>query len=809
MFRRIASCSLSFIMILTFVFSLGVPASAAVTPVKGTEYGSMQDTSDPSNGVIQWSFTYDRTLGTASLSLWGEGYMPNDTDDSWFDVQNRVQCYVSKVTIGEGIKSIMNNAFAYEEYLKEVTLPSTLEIIGEAAFAYTAITKINIPAKVSKLSAKMFVKSPIEAFTVDAGNPYFTAKDGDIYSKDMKTFVVAAPGKFQKTGGKGFNFPESVSVIAPEAFYMCDIREVTIPSNITEIQNMAFAGSSIETLRIDSGLQKIYDSAFLACDSLKEAALPATINYLGYYSLGFVYMLDTESIEMILDDLGISHGVVNESNCMNYLSQTDYTVDSFMYCAPNPAFTLYAATGSVGASYANMSEVDLKITECSYSRAYSATPTETGILIKWIASADATGYKIMRKNLFDDWVNIGVVYGKDTLFFTDKAPLEDITNEYTVIAFNNKGDALFDDSGVKCDYVKIPVLKSAELKNAAITVSWNSVATADNYIVYKKIQGETDWLPFVTINGAYSSCTDTDIKPGKTYAYTVAAVKGNTKGLFNSTGVKATYLGTSKLTAYNINSGMALKWTFNGVADSFKIYRKTENSGWSHIYTAKGSDRVYVDKTITHNVKYTYKLEPVYKGAADSDTSIQSTYLAIKSPMSFTVQNTVNGVYVKWSKCSGASRYFIYRKKSGAKHWTRIAIVNGNSTVTYLDKTAKSGETYIYTVRAYNGSYKSSFRANGKKTVFLSTPKKNGIVSTKAGVQVKYTRSTGATGYYIYRKEGKSPWKRVGIVKNNKTLYYIDKTAEKGKTYTYTVRAYKSNYRSSFYASGQRIKDRY
>ena len=60
----------------------------------------------------------------------------------------------------------------------------------------------------------------------------------------------------------------------------------------------------------------------------------------------------------------------------------------------------------------------------------------------------------------------------------------------------------------------------------------------------------------------------------------------------------------------------------------------------------------------------------------------------------------------------------------------------------------------------------------------------------------------------IFRKTGNGSWVHIGTVNGANALTYVDKTAVKGTTYTYTVRAYYGNYRSWF-QSGLKCTDKY
>ena len=137
---------------------------------------------------------------------------------------------------------------------------------------------------------------------------------------------------------------------------------------------------------------------------------------------------------------------------------------------------------------------------------------------------------------------------------------------------------------------------------------------------------------------------------------------------------------------------------------------------------------------------------------------------------------------------TGAAGYIVYRK-TGSGSFARIADIKSGTTVSYTDKTAASGTTYTYTVRAYNGNTMSAW--NSTKTVKrLSDPKLTSASKVTGGINVKWNKVTGATGYIVYRKTAVSGWSRVADIKSGSTTSYTDKTAKTGTRYTYTVRAY-------------------
>ena len=170
-----------------------------------------------------------------------------------------------------------------------------------------------------------------------------------------------------------------------------------------------------------------------------------------------------------------------------------------------------------------------------------------------------------------------------------------------------------------------------------------------------------------------------------------------------------------------------------------------------------------------------------------------------------TVANRTGNVQLSWNAVQGATSYYIYRKAGSATSWTKIATVTSTS---YLDKNVVNGAMYRYTIRAYVQKTLSGYNTSGWTTVYLATPKLVSAVSSTSGITFKWQSVKWATGYMIFRKTGNGAWVHIGTVSGTNTVTYLDRTAERGVTYTYTARAYYGNYRS-WYDPGLTCVDKY
>lgn len=796
--KRILLSLLSLLLAFGVIFSSSISAFAAGVDV--TVNGTMQDTAIPGSGKVYWSYTYNRSTGRASLRLWGNGYMPNGTDQDWFQAQMSAQCYIYDVTIEEGVKSIMSNAFAGEIYLKSVTLPSSIELIGEGAFSYTAIEKFNIPAKVKYIDSSCFSGSPISAFTVDSANPAYKSYNGNVYSKNMTELVMVAPLNFKGGTWNGFNFPSTVTSIGKYAFMDCPIGSVTIPSHIKTIKNMAFAGCyELKTLMISKGVEEIQDSAFLACDSLRNVQLPSSVKSLGFCSFGYTYDYDYNALKEMLDYKDISHGNINESNFEYYANLTGFGVDAFISCVTDNRFTLYAPVGSVGDKYAK----NYGLNYVRSAELTSATNGYDGVILRWATSPDISHFNIYRKE-GSSWRAINTRTNEFTSYLdSDLYEATDATYALEVCYYS--GYKHFDKSGVNVHYVPAPVLKSIANNVGGLRVNWYGVIGARYYYVYRKAVGEASWKYLKCVSGNVQTYLDTTATNGKDYIYTVRAYDGKGTSGFDANGLKLRYVEAPVFKVFNNTSTIALSWNKVENADYYNVYRKIGSGSWVLLKTLGSNSTYFRDDTAKRGETYTYTIRAINDGVYSCFYPQGKTLKSIDAPMNLKLENRVSGVMLNWNKCVGADGYYVYRKTASGS-WLRIATVNGNSNVSYLDTAAKSGQNYTYTVKAFSGASHSTYILNGLSIKFLATPKISSVNSTSSGVSLKYNTVNGSQGYYIYRKTVGGTWARVGTVKNGNTSAYVDKTAQKGASYIYTVRAYNGSTLSSFYSNGNTVK---
>lgn len=177
----------------------------------------------------------------------------------------------------------------------------------------------------------------------------------------------------------------------------------------------------------------------------------------------------------------------------------------------------------------------------------------------------------------------------------------------------------------------------------------------------------------------------------------------------------------------------------------------------------------------------------------------------IPTPKLTSVTNTATGVKITWNKVAGAECYTVLRKEGNGK-WTAIKGSIKNNY--YVDTKAKSGVTYKYSVKAKQGSEFSAYNTTGLTIKYLTDPTLKAPSSTKSGISLKWTKVNGAQGYVIYRKTGNGSYGKLVTRKGVSALSYVDKSAKKGKSYTYKIKAYYGKTYSA-QSNTRTIKDKY
>ena len=437
----------------------------------------------------------------------------------------------------------------------------------------------------------------------------------------------------------------------------------------------------------------------------------------------------------------------------------------------------------------------------------SVVSEKDGVRINWKKVTGADFYRVYKIANGEDTLIKSTADG-DELTYLDTNVESNKTYTYAVRAVNEASDegyAAPRSANASTRYTVAPATLKVANGEGEVVVSWSKVAGATAYRVYRRtVDADGDVSPWAYLSGKITDLKFADMTAisGTKYQYAVRVYSnGGNSDLYSEKEIIC--LDTPDFTIEATVKGVKIAWDKVSGASSYKIYRKVSDGSWKAIKTVSSSTTSYTDTSASSGKTNYYKIVAV-NGSYTSSYETHKVYY-LKTP-TVSVKNITSGVYTSWKKVSGASSYYVYRKAGSAKSWTKIATTKSTS---YTDKNVKSGTTYKYTIRAVNSKGQSKYGSTAYETIrFLSAPKLENIKSTKSGVTVYWDDVKGASKYLVYRKTGSGSYELIKTVSGKSTVKYLDKTAKKGKTYTYKVYAGYSSYKSS-YKSTLTIKDKY
>lgn len=198
------------------------------------------------------------------------------------------------VIFGEGVTRIPGYMFADLNKLEQITLPNSLNEIGEEAFRKTGITELTIPESVTSIGYGAFMKcnklttlyyEAIDCAQFDYSISDCTSLTSVIFGNKVRTIPDYFLGGCNKI--TEVNLPSTINYIGHSAFASTGITEITIPDSVKEICRYSFGNcKKLETL-IFNAKNCTGNDAFVDCASLKNVTFGDSVtNIPGYFLCG-------------------------------------------------------------------------------------------------------------------------------------------------------------------------------------------------------------------------------------------------------------------------------------------------------------------------------------------------------------------------------------------------------------------------------------------------------------------------------------------------------------------------------------------
>ncbi|MGN0394205.1 MAG: leucine-rich repeat protein [Coprococcus sp.] len=166
---------------------------------------------------------------------------------------------------GKTVKEISYNAFYNNPNIVSVVVPDSVTTIESYAFAYCSnLQSITLSKNISYIGFYQFIHSDkLTKIILPADSVNYCTYKNIVYSKDMKTLVLAPPGI------KTVSIYPGVKTIGNCAFEFCDnVEKIILPEGVTKIEQYAFWGmDNLIFVTIPDSVTTIEDNIFYYTNS--------------------------------------------------------------------------------------------------------------------------------------------------------------------------------------------------------------------------------------------------------------------------------------------------------------------------------------------------------------------------------------------------------------------------------------------------------------------------------------------------------------------------------------------------------------
>ncbi len=476
---------------------------------------------------------------------------------------------------------------------------------------------------------------------------------------------------------------------------------------------------------------------------------------------------------------------------------------------------------------------------------YVATPyvtgfenTNEGTVIHWGKCDGAARYGVFRKNADGSWKGLGT--SKTTSYLNEDVKTGE-TTVYTVRCLDSDGEFVsrFNREGWGYMFLEPPVIESLENTDEGVQVTWNALAGAEQYRVYRKT-GDTGWKRIGDTKE--NTFIDKDAPSGEKISYTVRCINADasewTSGY--TSGKSIQFVKTPQITGFsNTADGTTIYWDKCDGAARYGVFRKNADGSWKGLGTSKtteytctdvksGETNIYTVRCLDSDGNFVSRFNRLSRASitacrfsgAHSVVRSSTAYTARratkagsasptsrKTPMSIpthprekrypipsaaSTQTAPTGratttaasrFSMSITKCDGAARYGIFYKTVDG--WKGL---RSTADTEYLDTTVKNGETRTYTVRCLDSDYEfvSDFNGAGWTTRYFAPPQLTSVSRSGSANLVTWNAVDGADSYRLYRKTLGGGWAR--LFESTKETSYTDTTAQSNQLYAYTLR---------------------
>lgn len=279
-------------------------------------------------------------------------------------------------------------------------------------------------------------------------------------------------------------------------------------------------------------------------------------------------------------------------------------------------------------------------------------------------------------------------------------------------------------------------LKAVSSGKNKVQLSWNKVAGAEEYIIYRQIGNGSFSYRYITKNLTYLDMTASglDYNFYRVYPCYTAADGKRIVGPSNSyVFAKAALNAVSNLKAVSVGKNQVkLTWSKVVEADGYLIYRQVGKGKYA--YRSMTSNLSFADTTASDTEYNFYWVFPYYNQDSKMVPGAAPKYVFAKGVLpavtGLKAQTTGKSIKLTWNKVSGAEGYLIYRQEGNGEF--KYLYMKDASATSYVDSKCSGTDYNYYRVYPYHKNAGTIIPGLSDKYVY-------GILNLPTAPDKKYT----------------------------------------------------------------------
>jgi WD40 repeat protein len=257
-----------------------------------------------------------------------------------------------------------------------------------------------------------------------------------------------------------------------------------------------------------------------------------------------------------------------------------------------------------------------------------------------------------------------------------------------------------------------------------------------------------------------------------------------------------------KATSYS-DSTIKVSWADNSnVEDVFEIHRKIGDEAFKLVKTNVANDTVFIDRDVSPNKKYTYRVRAKNKNSETTFSDEVSVTLSLPTPVLQALAVNDATIRLTWTDNSVLESGFVLERATGSLPFVVLAKLEKNIK-TYDDGTAQVNQEYKYRIKAINKTTETDYSNSTSTQIKFNAPALTLAFPGGNTVKLMWTdNSNFESGYVVEQSVNDGAYKEIAKIDSTNRDYNVE-NLETSKRYIFKVKAY-SDKNTSAYSNTKR-----